>query len=194
MFLAVMLVLLGVALFLRKVKSSNVAIATAGGEQMEVDVIATPHFKQTDPRWAGEVVGGSKERIGRVGCTICCVAMALHVYGLEMTPLELNKRLQESGGYTSSGLLKWDAVPKVSEGKVKATYIGPAEARKIDAALKEGNPVIAKIMLNNVVQHWVLIVGKHGTEYLVRDPGHSEVSRLSGLANKMYAIRILGRV
>ena len=60
-----------------------------------------------------------------------------------------------------------------------------------DEALRKGQPVIAKVMLRNVIQHWVLIVGKRGTEYLVRDPLRAEMTTLSAVATTVYAIRIL---
>lgn len=80
---------------------------------------------------------------------------------------------------------------KVSNGKVRAAYIGAPDTTEIENALKNGHPVIAKVMLRNVVQHWVLIVGKNGTEYLVRDPLKRELINLSAVADNLYAIRIL---
>ena len=166
-------------------------IATSGGEPLQIAPLRTPHFMQTDPSWAKEQIGGSREPLSKVGCTICCVAMVLNGYGVTLTPQELNEALKQADGYTKDGLLKWDSVATVSNGKVRAVYIGAPNTMEIETALKRGHPVIAKVMLRNVVQHWVLIVGKNGTEYLVRDPLKRELINLSAVADNLHAIRIL---
>jgi hypothetical protein len=187
-FVIVALVSLGV--FLKRT-TSPVVIATTGGEPLQIAPLKTPHFMQTDPGWAKEQIGGSREPLSKVGCTICCVAMVLNAYGVELTPHELNEALKQADGYTKDGLLKWDSVARVSNGKVRAAYIGAPNTIEIENALRNGQPVIAKVMLRNIVQHWVLIVGKNGTEYLVRDPLNPEITNLSAVAHNLYAIRIL---
>lgn len=117
--------------------------------------------------------------------------MVLNSYGVSLAPDELNEALKQADGYTASGLLKWDSVSRLTEGRVLPFYIGAPDVEKIDSALTNSHPVIAKVMLGNLVQHWVLIVGKEGTEYLVRDPLNPEITRLSAVATNIYAIRIL---
>ena len=175
----------------QKRTTSRAVIATTGGEPLQIGPLQTPHFMQTDPGWAKEQIGGSREPLSKVGCTICCVAMVLNGYGVNLNPHELNEALKQADGYTKDGLLKWDSVATVSNGKVRAAYIGAPNTQEIESALKSGHPVIAKVMLSNVVQHWVLIVGKSGTEYLVRDPLKRHLINLSAVADNLYAIRIL---
>ena len=185
--------LLGIAFVwfeVRQSPSANV-IPSTGGAPLQLAVLNTPHFLQTDPRWAKQQIGGSGETLSRVGCTICCVAMVLNSYGVSLTPHELNEALKLADGYTASGLLKWDSVPRLTKGRVLPFYIGSPDVEKIDSALKNGHPVIAKVMLRNLIQHWVLIVGKEGTEYLVRDPLNPEITKLSAVGTNIYAIRIL---
>jgi hypothetical protein len=171
--------------------TSTVVIPSVNGTPLQVAVLSTPHFLQTDPNWSKEQIGGSGETLSKVGCTICCVAMVLHGYGVSLGPRELNEELKRADGYTANGLLKWDSIVRITNGRVLPSYIGAPDAEKIDSALKNGHPIIAKVMLRNVVQHWVLIVGKEGTEYLVRDPLRPEITRLSAVAANIYAIRIL---
>ena len=127
------------------------------------------------------------------GCTVCRVAMALDHYGIKITPKRLNDSLNANAGYTARGWLKWGSVSKISEGKVTLDYIGKPTFQRIDAALTNGQPVIAKVFINEIVPHWVLIVGKENTEYLIRDPlgdGRS-LRQLSYYGSSIYAIRIL---
>jgi hypothetical protein len=72
-------------------------------------------------------------------------------------------------------------------------YIGPASHARIDRALKSQQPVIAKVYLNGIIPHWVLIVGKEGNDYLMRDPleDGKKVQRLSEYGSKIYAMRTL---
>jgi hypothetical protein len=191
LFLAALL--LGPALywFFSRGASAEKPIPAAGGEPLQLAVLRTLHFQQTDPRWAKQQIGGSGETLSKVGCTICCVAMVLNHHGVSTTPEDLNEALKRADGYTAQGLLKWDSIFRITQGKIRPSYIGPADAEKIDSALKNGHPVIAKVMLRNVIQHWVLIVGKEGSEYLVRDPLKNELTKLSTVSSKIHAIRIL---
>src|SRR5688572_25452842 len=120
----VLLVLVSFSVLSKRTNSTEV-IGTVGGEPLEIAPLRTPHFMQTDPSWAKEQIGGSREPLSKVGCTICCVAMVLNGYGVKLTPQELNEALKQADGYTNEGLLKWDSVTEVSNGKVRPVYIGP---------------------------------------------------------------------
>ena len=185
---------LGIALVLFKRQQQSGAIPTSGGTPLDLAAISGAHFLQSDSRWSESQIGGSGERIAKVGCTICSVAMALDVCGFKTDPDQLNTALKEQNGFTSSGLLKWKAVEEISKGKIKITYLGKPSYPIIDNALKKGQPVIAKIFLNNIVPHWVLIIGMKNGEYLVRDPAQQQPVILSSRAHSIYAIRILDRV
>jgi hypothetical protein len=169
------------------------AISSKGGEAMTVGVMMTPHYLQRDSRWADETVGGTGERLARVGCTVCSLAMALDHYGIKTTPKELNSFLKQNGGYTPRGWLKWDSVPGFTGGKVTMDYIGRPSFERIDGALKANQPVIVKVFIKGIIPHWVLIVGKEQSEYLMRDPlgDGKTVQPLSKYGSRVYAIRIL---
>jgi Peptidase_C39 like family len=186
--------LVGVGVWVsRNFRDGTDTIPPRGGESLVVAAIPTVNYLQRDSRWADETVGGSQESLARVGCTVCSLAMALDRCGVKITPKELNSYLKRNDGYTARGWLKWDSVSKVSEGKVSLDYIGEPSFERIDSALKNGQPVIAKVFINRVVPHWVLIVGKEEAEYLIRDPlGDGESLRpLSHYGSEVYAIRIL---
>jgi len=55
----------------------------------------------------------------------------------------------------------------------------------IDSNISRGNPVIVRVRLPGGVTHFVVIAGKDGFDYLVRDPG-------AGAAKGLYPLRELG--
>jgi hypothetical protein len=63
----------------------------------------------------------------------------------------------------------------------------------IDAAIETRRPVLVKVFINHVVPHWVLLVGKEGTEYLMRDPLNERktLMRLSHYGSDIYGVRVV---
>ena len=169
------------------------AIPASGGESFSMAAIPTPHYLQKDPRWKNDSIGGSGEKLARVGCTVCSLSMALGHYGVGATPGELNDFLKQNDGYTLRGWLKWNTVSNFTSGKVVMEYIGRPRFSRIDATLKTGHPVVVKVLINGIIPHWVLIVGKDDAEYLMRDPldEAKNVKPLSEYGSKIYAIRTL---
>lgn len=181
-------------LFLRSRVWNSKAIASHGGEEFQhFPVIETPVYLQRDKSWEADQIGGTGETLGRVGCTVCCLAMSLAHFGIHMTPGELNGWLKTHEGYSPRGWLRWESVSKLSAGEVYVDFRAPLKHETIDAALKARQPVVAKVFINDVVTHWVLIVGKEGTEYLVRDPlgSRSEPELLSRYPSGVHAIRVI---
>src|SRR6266545_2793433 len=131
------------------------AIPPSGGESFRMAVISTPHYLQRDPRWENDTIGGTSERLARVGCTVCSLAMALDHYGARTTPKELNDFLKQNEGYTIRGWLRWNSVSNFTAGKIWMGYIGKPSHARIDQALKDGQPVIGKVFINGIIPHWV---------------------------------------
>lgn len=186
-------VLLAGLFFARRFKEQLFAISARGGQSFTMPALPTPHYHQRDARWADERIGGFGESMAHVGCTVCSLAMALDYYGAKTTPKELNEFLKANEGYNPRGWLRWNAVDKVSGGKVTMDYLGRPTHAVIDRALQNRQPVLAKVYINAVIPHWVLIVGKDGGEYLMRDPLGAEnaIDRVSDYKSKIYAVRIL---
>ena len=181
-------------LFLRSRGWNANAIAGVGGEPFrDFPMIETPIYLQHDRAWEGERIGGTGETLGSVGCTVCCLAMGLGHFGFEQTPKQLNAWLKSNEGYSLRGWLRWETVSKLTAGKVRVDFRAPLNHETIDAALKARQPVLAKVFINRVIPHWVLVVGKEGREYLVQDPlgGGKRPERLSSYSSGVHAIRIL---
>ena len=150
-------------------------------------------YRQRDPRWRDVPIGGSGETLGEVGCTVCCIAMALDHHGIHLTPDELNAKLKDAGGYTDRGWVKWSAVEAIAGGAVRIDVIDAPTPARIDAALAAGHPVIAKVLIWRAQQHWVLIVGKEGADSWIKDPLGDGVSleKLSKYSSGVLAIRVV---
>jgi hypothetical protein len=168
-------------------------IASAGGRSFTNFVaIQTPFYLQRDERWRNERIAGG-ETLGEVGCTVSSLAMALDHYGISFTPRTLNEELKSHGGYTPRGWLKWLVVEKVSNGKVRVDVLARPTHDDLDAALRAGEPILAKVFIKRVIPHWVLLVGKEGQEYLMRDPLNDArtLEPLSKYSSDIFGIRIV---
>ncbi len=178
--------------FWRKIDYSP--IPSVGGGALNLRPIAeAPFYLQRDPRWKDIIIGGSGESIGNVGCTLSSLAMAIDHYGVHLTPLELNEQLKGVNGFTQDGLIQWSAVSKLTNSKIWVDVSLAPTHENIDQALQLGQPVLTKIMFYGTIPHWVLIVGKAGQEYLIKDPlGEGVVlEKLSKFESSIYAIRVV---
>jgi len=155
-------------------------------------LLGVPMFKQWDPAWGGDALGGSGEQLRCVGCTVSCVAMVFRHYGIEADPGRLNAWLKGNGGYTARGWLKWDKCVEYSGGRAALEYIGEPDAARMGRAFEAGRPAIVKVLLDGGVQHWVLVVGREGSDWLVNDPLNLsfEPVRLSDYRSGALALRI----
>lgn len=165
----------------------------SGGEVFAKKIVLdVPLFLQNDERWAGDEIGTSGSRMGGEGCAVASVAMLLAYYGIDTNPKDLNEYLSRNNGYTREGWIYWNKATEPTEGKVAFTYAGPGSFEIIDANIKDGNPVIVKVLINKSIPHWVLVVGKEGGEYLINDPLASDkkVRKLSRYDSNIYAVRI----
>ena len=147
-------------------------------------------------RRASEKIGGSGEPLRGVGCTICCLSMALAHHGIRLDPSELNRRLKEADGYTYRGWVKWDALRRITAEQVRVDLPQNPSHRDIEGALGAGNPVLVKVILKSGAQHWVLLVGRDQKEYLMKNPlgdGRS-LEPLSALGSDILAVRVVRRM
>jgi hypothetical protein len=164
-----------------------------GVPEVSSDSVVGGIYLQTDPRWADDKVGGSGEKMRAVGCTVCCVSMALEHCGFGIDPGRLNELLKENNGYTRRGWIRWFAVSKLADDKISVEIPDKPTAEIIDSTLSSGYPVIAKVMIGPRVPHWVLIAGREDGEYLIKDPlgNGSRLEKLSKYKSGVCSIRIL---
>lgn len=172
-------------------------IPSSGGRYFDRRVeIPVPAFAQDDPRWSNVRLGPSSDTLGDEGCAVTSAAMVIAFYGIKTDPLQLNNFLTRAGGLSDDGLIEWSRVPAIAPAYLKLAYNGNASYELIDTNLLERNPVIAFIRLPDGGYHFVVIVGKEGHNYLIRDPAASPFRRpypLSELTDRIQGVCFFGR-
>lgn len=135
--------------------------------------LPVPSFRQGDEKWGDDPLGGVEENgtVGGEGCAVAAVAMVFKFYGIDTDPQQLNWFLTSVGGYTDRGWLYWDRAAWFAPDRVRHVYEDLPSYQLIDSNLARGNPVIIRVRLGNGITHFVVVAGKDGFDYLVRDPG-----------------------
>lgn len=148
--------------------------------------LAVPSFRQGDEKWSDDPLGGisTNGTIGGEGCAVAAAAMVFKFYGIDVDPQQLNWFLSGVGGYTERGWLYWDRAAWFAPDRVRHVYEDLPSYALIDSNLARGNPVIVRVRLRNGITHFVVIAGKDGFDYLIRDPG-------AGAAKGFYPLREL---
>ncbi|MEQ1859505.1 MAG: C39 family peptidase [Chthoniobacteraceae bacterium] len=161
-------------------------IEPAGGRyffrRLELNV---PLFRQNDPRWGRDRLGPTENTLGAEGCALASAAMVLASYGIDTDPPRLNRFVNSIDGYTPTGWLYWEAAAAIAPERVQHVYEDLPSYRLIDSQLAAGNPVIVRLRYPHGVTHFVVIAGKQGYDYLVRDPG-------AGASKGLYPLREFG--
>lgn len=141
--------------------------------------IPGPLFAQADPRWGGDPLGETPASLAQEGCAVASAAMALAVRGVDVDPGRLNVALiKTDGGYTPQGWIYWEKAAEFDPALTPSLlphYEDLPSYFLIDWNLLRGNPVIARLRYPSGVTHFVLICGKDGFDYLIRDPGQAAV-------------------
>ena len=146
-------------------------IAPSGGLYfLGEKVIDVPQFFQGDPRWAAEPLGPTPATLGAEGCAVTSAAMVLSSYGADVDPGRLNTFANTHEGYTPEGWLYWEAAAAYPPALARKAYEDKPSYALIDRNLLAGNPVIVRIRFPGGGTHFVVIVGKRGFDYLIRDP------------------------
>jgi ABC-type bacteriocin/lantibiotic exporter with double-glycine peptidase domain len=127
-------------------------------------------FAQDDPRWGLEHLGPSTDTLADQGCTLTSVAMVLNYYHVRCDPSVLNRFLFHHDGYDDQGLLDFERVVAFAPDKVRLEYQGAPSHEALDREIRAGHPVIVQLILYGGYRHFVVVMGKQGYDYLVRDP------------------------
>ena len=158
-----------------------------------------PLFSQRDERWKTERLGADTT-IGADGCLLTSTAMLLAYWDRDIDPKRLNSAMKQVGGY-SGNLWIWDKLTKIYpdiqlDQSAWIVSRGERLLSAIDALLSAGVPVLAQTDYNPnttyVDQHWVLIVGRQGEDYIINDPIDGQrilfSSRYGAPAKKIFRI------
>ena len=168
------------------------AISSSGGRYfVNRVVIPVPPFQQNDARWSFDLLGNSIDTLGQSGCAVTSTAMILSAYGVDTDPQRLNQYLTTHGGYVGDGWLVWEKAADLGLGQVKKAYEDDPSYALLDQNLLKGNPVIIRLTLRNGTKHFVVVVGKQGWDYLIRDPARPPAYGVYPLKNLTHRIEAL---
>lgn len=147
------------------------SIPASGGRFFHQRVeLPVTDFAQDDPRWGDEHLGPTTDTLADQGCTLTSVVMVLNYHHVRCDPSTLNRFLFHHDGYDNEGLLDFDRVVAFAPGRVRLDYRGEPSYARLDHNLLAGNPVIVQLTLYAGYRHFVVVMGKQGYDYLVRDP------------------------
>ena len=97
-------------------------------------------------------------------------AMVMKFYGIDTDPGRLNVFLRENGGYDEDNDLRWEGPTALAPDRVRHVYEDLPSYYLMDSNLLRGNPVIVRLRLPSGITHFVVVMGKQGFDYLIRDP------------------------
>jgi len=158
--------------------------------------LPVPSFAQGDPRWAADPLGTTQASLHAEGCAVSSAAMVLASYGIDTDPGRLNRFLTQHEGFTPEGWLYWEKAAECAPGICEKAYEDLPSFARIDWNLLRGNPVIVKVRLPGTT-HFVVIAGKDGMDYLIRDPGAGArrgLYALSEIAPRIEGLRYYRRL
>ena len=188
---ALLLVLVGTPLALWLKPQKN--LCSRGGIYWPVrQELRVPAFAQGDPRWGEDPLGATSATLHAEGCAVSSAAMILASYGIDTDPGRLNRFLTGHEGFTPQGWLDWDKAAGCAPGRCEKAYEDAPSYARMDWNLLRGNPVIVRIRFASGTTHFVVIAGKEGWDYLIRDPGAGAprgMYPLSEIAAQIEALR-----
>ncbi len=160
--------------------------------------LPVPLFLQGDPQWGHDPLALSAHTMGQVGCAVSSAAMIMKYYGLDTDPGRLNNFLRDHGGYDDDNDLMWEGPPKLAPDKVRHVYEDLPSYYLIDSNLRRGNPVIVRLRFASGITHFVVVMGKQGFDYLIRDPSHYGLTKgvypLKEICHNVEALRFYEKI
>jgi Tol biopolymer transport system component len=144
-------------------------------------ILNVPFFSQRDPLWKDNLVGQSGSTISQIGCAMTSCAMVLKYFEVNTNPAILNDWLSSNtnNGYATSGAIYWAKPAEYSNEKMQFVSSGGSLTDNDNWAVLESEliqeyPVIVQVDFNPSTsaldEHWVVVIGKQGDEYLINDP------------------------
>ena len=176
--------------FLR-IKSEGVVLAPTKA----IEPFAITYYLQNDPQWSTDKLGDSSSTMGGAGCLVASITTAMDYYGVKYIPQEVNSLFRENDVFNENGQVIWmnikNAIPEIDY-----KYDRVFDTQTIEDLLDEGLlPIIEVKYKGTGINHWVVVIGSDGTDFLVMDPlAQSKTpTKLSEHGGRAYAYRVLVR-
>lgn len=144
-------------------------------------------FSQNDPLWKGTTLG-TKGTIGAYGCLMTDAAMVACYFGSNETPLTLNQKLLNNGGYLNGNLFVWTAFATIFGLKYSTQFSNSNNLTKtnmdqIRGAIDKGFPVFLQIdtipSTSDLDEHWILAIDYDGDDFIIQDPWDGATKRIT---------------
>ena len=174
-----------------RIKSTGVALTPT----KVVEPLAVTYYLQNDPQWSADKLGNSNSTMGGAGCLVASITTAMDYYGVKYSPQEVNNIFRENDVFNENGQVIWmnikNAIPEIDY-----RYNRVFDTKTIENLLAEGLLPIIEVKYKGAgINHWVVVIGSDGTDFLVMDPlAQSKTpTKLSEHGGRAYAYRVLVR-
>lgn len=162
---------------------------------MEINILS-----QRDSKWKNTKLGTSNVTIGDYGCLLTCCTMLANYYGHEVSVPQLNSKFIENNSYESGNIYRWYSGLPVVYSDIQLTKlvntpkpVTSGQFSEIDKEIDSGHPVILQVdfvpATSRVEMHYVLLVGKNGSDYRVVDPWYGDTASLTRYGVPKYTIQ-----
>ncbi len=188
--------LVGIILLLLAIYLAGVFYIKTVGIELKTDEVFDysqniEYFLQTDLRWGNDILGNSSYTLAQQGCVVTDVAMVLNYFGYNVDPGSLNEEFTANQVYTENGSLLWYKIEDLYP--VEYEYKRFFSDWAVEHNLEDGVIPIVRVKYGDSgLEHWVLIVGADGSDFLIMDPlaQNRVLSKLSNY-DKVYAYRTI---
>ena len=144
-------------------------------------------FSQNDPRWKDTILG-TKGTIGAYGCLMTDATMTACYYGHNETPLTVNEKMKNNGGYQNGNLFVWGVFASLFNLKYSGQFsnkdpLTKANMDQIRSQIDKGYPVFLQIdtipSSSQLDEHWILAIDYDGDDFIVQDPWDGATKRIT---------------
>lgn len=153
----------------------------------------TAYYLQRGESWSEDKLGSSRFTVGSSGCLITSLASLMGIYGMDVTPGEVNRAFTDYEVYNASGDVIWGNIKKAYP-ELSVDVKSGVDAAAIEAAVEQGKYPLVKVKyLGDGYWHWVLLIGSDEGGYLCMDPLYEDKKArpLADHGNKVYAWRLI---
>lgn len=144
-------------------------------------------FSQNDPRWRDAQLG-TKGTIGAFGCLMTDATMVADYYGANETPLTVNEKMKNNGGYQGGNLFVWGVFASLFGLKYPGQFSNPGplttgQMSQIKGVIDKGYPVFLQIdtipASSQLDEHWILALDYDGDDFIIQDPWDGATKRIT---------------
>lgn len=171
------------------------AISAARGTENIIPCENVILFRQDDERWAEDKLGNSVYSMKKSGCLVTCIAAALSMEEVSVSPKSLNELFSSEGVYDQEGNLQWDSLRQLDEGETYEVEVFTSVTEEVlrDCLLKGKFPIV-RVRMNGIGNfHYVLVVKLEDGQYFCMDPLKDQLQPLSHYGNRVFAIRCVSK-